>query len=148
MTGILVETDVIVEFLTAPPATETLLRRLLSATTCFTTFIQASEVYSACESAADRSAVDRALFGLKILGASSRYSKTIGAVLTSLDSMRGHRTAIVAAMALESSLPVVTDTHYDVFSAVPGLRLYPAAELRRVSNRDELMKMLSDPSSL
>ena len=146
MTGILIETDLIVEFLTAAPGEESLLRRLLTITPCFSTFVQASEIYSACAGESDRPTVDRALFGLKILGASSRYSKTIGELLSSLGSMRGHRTAIVAAMALESRLPVVTDAHIDAYSAVPGLRIIPAASLRRVTSRDELMKALADSS--
>lgn len=144
--GILVETDVIVEYLTAAPGVQPLLRSLLAATTCFSTFIQASEIYSVCTSAEERSSVDRALFGLKILGASSRYSKTIGDVLSSLGTMRGHRTAIVAAMALESRLPVVTDTHFDALSSVAGLQLHSAAELRRVTSRDALIKVLSRSS--
>jgi predicted nucleic acid-binding protein len=144
--GILIETDLIVEFLTAAEGSQSLLRQLLAVTPCFSTFIQASEIYSACRGEEDRRAVERALFGLKILGASSRYSKTIGECLSSLGTMRGLRTAIVAAMALESSLPVVTDVHYDAHSAVPGLRLLPAAELRRAKSRDELAKVLSDSS--
>lgn len=147
MTGILVETDVIVDFLTAETGSRPLLRELLATTTCFTTFVQASEIYSACGDVTDRATVDRALFGLKILGASSRYSKTIGSVLSSLGTMRGHRTAIVAAMALESRLPVVTDTHFDELSAVSGLQLFTGDMLRRVKSRDELMKVLSGSSS-
>lgn len=147
MSGILVETDLIVEFLNAPRGHESLLRRLLSTTSCFSTFIQASEVYSACSGDEDRPAVERALFGLKILGASSRYSKTIGLLLSSSGSMRGHRTAIVAAMALESRLAIVTDTHFDELSSVNGLRLFSADALRGTKNSDELMKALTDPST-
>ena len=146
MTGVLVETDVIVAYLVAGAGDEPLLRRLLATTTCFSTFVQASEIYSACGSDEERAIVDRALFGLKILGASSRYSKTIGELLTSLGSMRGHRTAIVAAMALESRLPVVTDFHFDELSAVTGLRLHSAADLRRAPGRNGLMKLLSQTS--
>jgi hypothetical protein len=147
LAGVLIETDVIVEYLTATNGEETLLRRLLTASPCFSTFIQASEIYSVCGGENDRRTVERALFGLKILGASSRYSKTIGELLSSLGPMRGHRTAIVAAMALESRLPVVTDIHFDAFSAVSGLRLISASELRRAKSRDALMKVLSDSST-
>lgn len=147
MAGILVESDLIVEYLTAGEGRETLLRRLLPNVSCFGTFIQASEIYGACVDDVDRRTVDRALFGLKILGASSRYSKTIGLLLTSSGSMRGHRTAIVAAIALESRLGVVTDTHFDEYSSVPGLRLYSAAALRQTKNSEELMKALADTSS-
>jgi hypothetical protein len=145
--GILVETDLIVEFLTAGGGRQSLLRRLLSTVSCFSTFVQASEVYSVCGGDSDRAAVDRALFGLKILGASSRYSKTIGLLLSSSGSMRGHRTAIVAAMALESRLALVTDTHFDAHSSVKGLRLYSASALRRTKNSDELTKALTDSST-
>jgi len=146
LTGILVETDLIVEFLTAPSGRESLLRRLMAAVSCFSTFVQASEIYSACDGESDRIIVDRALFGLKILGASSRYSKTIGLLLSSSGSLRGHRSAIVAAMALESRLALVTDTHFDEHSSVNGLRVISAAALRRTKNSDELMKALAGTS--
>ena len=142
MSGILVETDLIVEFLTAGPGETPLLRRLLEATRCYTTFIQAAEIYAAARGEEELRMVERTLFGLKILGGSSRYSKTIGEVLTSLGSMRDHRTAIVAAMALEARIPLVTGTNVDKYSPIPGLRVLSAATLRASSDANSLRAMI------
>jgi len=140
--SVLIETDIIVDYLIATER-PTLLRRLLQTATCYTTFVQASEIYSAARGDSERRAVERALFGLKILGASARYSKTIGEVLSSLAPFEDHRTAIVAAMAIESNLPIVTDSHYDQLRKVPALRILPASELRTCPDGESLAEALA-----
>jgi predicted nucleic acid-binding protein len=123
--GILIETDVFVEFLMAPAGEAPALRNLLAEHSCFMTFIQASELFSAANSDEERSEIERSLSGIKVLGASSRYSKTIGRLLTSLaGTPDAHRTAIVAAIALESNLPVVTSTRKSEFDAIPDLMVF------------------------
>lgn len=129
MKGILVETDLITAFLTAPAGSTPLLRRLLEILPCYSTFIQAAEIYSVTTGEEERHTVERALFGLKILGASGRYAKTIGDILSSPPRTGGHRTAIVAAMAIESDIPVVTEAYYNTFSEIPRLRVITASTL-------------------
>jgi len=143
MKGILVETDLIVDYLTAGPGGATLLRRLLEVVPCYGTFIQAGEIYSAATGDEERRMAERALFGLKILGASGRYAKTIGEVLSSLASMGSYRTAIVAAMALESRLPVVTDAYRPALAGIPGVKLIAASELRRAPDHERLGALLA-----
>lgn len=143
MNGVMVETDVIVEFLTAGEGQASLLRRLLEATTCYTTFLNAAEIYSTARDDDERRLVERALFGLKILGASGRYAKTIGEVLSSDEFAIGHRSAIVAGMAMESRLPIVTDTYYEKFSRVPAVRVIQAAALRATADGAGLGELLA-----
>jgi predicted nucleic acid-binding protein len=143
MNGILIETDLIVEFLTAGSDARPLLRTLLQTATCYTTFIHAAEIYSSIDGDEERRTVDRALFGLKILGASSRYAKTIGDALSSMPTTGSYRTAIVAGIALESHLPVVTDLQYDALSQVPGLHLVAAEKLRQLTTREALLDALA-----
>jgi predicted nucleic acid-binding protein len=145
MQGVMIETDVIAAFLTAGDGEQTLMRRLLEALPCYTTFLHAAEIYSAARDAEETRIVERALFGLKILGASGRYAKTIGRALTSVAAMRGHRTAIVAAMAIESGLPIVTDDHYTALSAIPGPRVIRAATLQSAHGMAELLSLLAPP---
>ncbi len=133
MNGILVETDIIVEYLTAGPGDTPLLRQLLESVMCYTTFLQAAEIYSAAQDEDEHRTVERALFGLKILGASSRYAKTIAQALTSDGRASGHRAAIVAAMAMESQLPVLTDSYLKDFSNIAGVHLIAASSLREVA---------------
>lgn len=145
MNSVLVETDLIVEYLTAEQGSRPLLRRLLQTATCYATFVQAAEIYSVARDDSERRIVERALLGLKILGASARYAKTIGDVLSSLAPSQDHRTAIVAAMALESKLPIVTDTHYDQLRQVSALRVIAASELRTIPNDETLADALASP---
>ena len=139
MKGILVETDVITEFLTAATGTVPLLRRLLEVMPVYTTFIQAAEIYSVTEGDVERRIVERALFGIKILGASGRYAKTIGDILSSPHRTGGHRPAIVAAMAIESEIPVVTEAYYTIFSEIPRLRVLSASSLCSSADRAALL---------
>lgn len=139
MKGILVETDLITEFLTAGEGSVPLLRRLLEIVPCYTTFIQAAEIYSVTGNDDERRIVERALFGIKILGASGRYAKTIGDILSSTPETGGHRSAIVAAMAIESEIPVVTEAYYIHFSEIPRLRVISASTLRSSASRAALL---------
>ncbi|MBS1912108.1 MAG: hypothetical protein JST22_08990 [Bacteroidetes bacterium] len=136
MSEILVETDVLACYLTAPVAEPSVLRRLLESATCFTTFINAAELYALPRDDAERRTIERALFGIKILGASGRYAKTIGRILSSLvspDAITPYRTAIIAAMCHEGRLPVVTDSHYDVYSRIPGMIVLQEHDVRQFS---------------
>jgi len=128
--GVLVETDLLVEYLLAPVGTVPLLRRLLEVVPCYSTFLQAAEIYGSAREDQERRMVERPLFGLKILGASSRYATTIGAILSSATGSFRYRTAIVAAMAIESGLPIVTDAFLPHLRAIAHLRLVPGEMLR------------------
>jgi predicted nucleic acid-binding protein len=140
--GVLVETDLIAAFLVAPADPPPLLRRLLEVVPCYSTFIQAAEIYAAAPAPEERRTVERALFGLKILGASARYAKTIADVLTSLGTLPDHRTAIVAAMALESRLPIVTAVAAGRYGGIPGVRVVPADLLDRTRTPEELLELI------
>lgn len=142
--GVLVETDLIVDYLLAPAAEPSLLRRLMEVVVCYTTFIQASEIYSAARGPQEERTVERALFGLKILGASSRYAKTIGGVLSSVDTPLDIRTAVMAAMAMESKLPIVTALHAGPLSGIEGIVLLSAERLKQAENASELAGMLAE----
>lgn len=129
MKGVLVETDLIVAFLNAQPGAVPTLRRMLAATTCYTTFIQAAEIYGTARTPEELRAVERAVFGLKVLGASSRYAATIGRLRSSNTAPRDLRTAIVAAMAIESRMPIVTGRYADAYADITGLHVITAARL-------------------
>ncbi len=144
--GILVETDLLVEFLLAPSGSTPLLRRLLQTTVCFSTFIQASEIYGTAVSDDERRIVERPLFGLKILGASSRYATTIGRLLSSANGSIVHRTAIVAAMAIESNLPIVTETFAQTYNGITGVHIIEAGGLRETRSDDLLLDRLTTTS--
>lgn len=165
MKGILVETDILVEYLTAPAKEASHFRRLLGAVVCYSTFVQTAEIYSATIDAEERRTVDRALFGLKVLGANSRYAKTIGDLLSSLSqtsvdplapeatTARGNvlangtfadhkfRIATVAAMAIESNLPLVTGAWEAAYRAIPGVRIVTPRDLDGAIDSDAIKEL-------
>jgi predicted nucleic acid-binding protein len=143
-TGLLIETDLIASFLIAGAHERTLLGRLLEARTCYTTFLQAAEIYAAARSEEEEKTVERALFGLKILGASGRYAKTIGAVLSSDGTSADLRSAIVAAMAIESELPIVTETFHEPLSRIEGVIVISPGRLMGTADHESLGAMLDE----
>lgn len=143
MKGVLVETDLIVEFLNAPLGHVPLLRRVLTATTCYTTFIQAAEIYGTARTPEELRAVERAVFGLKVLGASGRYAATIGRLRSSNVDPRDYRTAIVAAMAIESRIPIVTGRYAEAYADIPGLHVITVARLAEAENDVTFAEMLA-----
>ena len=144
MNGILLETDIITEYLLAEHGNIPLFRRLLQVIPCYSTFIQAAELYSTARSDAEFRILDKALFGLKILGASSRYAKTIGQVLSSQGKSSDHRTAIVAAMAIESAVPLVTDLYHKKYTQISGVRLLSGNTLRQTTTNEELDAIIQE----
>ncbi|MDB5034376.1 MAG: hypothetical protein JWQ98_1617 [Chlorobi bacterium] len=143
MNGLLIETDLLIDFLLTPHDEASLFRRLLELTPCYSTFLNAAELYGAARSDEERRMVDRPLFGLKILGASSRYAKTIGSVLSSEGIGGDHRIAIIAGMAIESSLPVITERHFEIYAGIPGLDVIRASVLRQSADREALKSLLA-----
>ena len=140
--ALLVETDVLAEYLIAPEDRVPLLRRLLECAICHTTFVQAAELLSTAREEKERAAIGRALAGVRVLGASSRYADTIGRILSSLGTPGGLRTAIVAAMARESSLPIVTSIHLDDLTRVAGIALLDARVLAQSEDAGTLEALL------
>ena len=142
MNGILVETDVIAGYLLQPAHSAALLRRLLQSATCYTTFIPAAEIYGTAQTADQMRIVERALFGLKILGASGRYAKTIGRIRSSSQSAGDFRFDITAATAIESGLPIVTERHRSEYERYPGVVVIGATALAAAPD-GELRQLLA-----
>lgn len=129
MTELLIESDLIAEYLTTPVGTVPALRELLRSARCFSTFIQAAELLSLAETESEQRIVERGLYGLKIIGASSRYSQQIGALMRGHSGL-DHRTAIVAAIAISANLTIVTRTFFESYVTLCSIpSLYTGKEL-------------------
>jgi len=75
--GILVDTDILFAHLTGEAensGTYSLLEYLMRKEICFTTVLNATELYLCCETAAEKSAVRKLLNGINILGIHPRYA--------------------------------------------------------------------------
>lgn len=122
--GILVETDILAAYLLEGSDSESVLRRYLRRAPCFTSFVQAAELFACVDSAEERILVEKALYSLRILGAHARYAESIASLYQQgFDTVPGFsmRDAIVLGIAVESNLPVLTKKHvrkYRNFSSV------------------------------
>ncbi|MBL0333289.1 MAG: hypothetical protein IPP08_06330 [Chlorobiota bacterium] len=131
--GYFIETDIIVDYLCSPKDVESILRKLLVKQTCYTSFIQVSELYSKIKNKIEKQKVDEVIYGLKVLGASSRYSTTIGTILSSLGNIHNkERIAISAAISIESNLIMVTidKSKFQIYNNVEKVELLNLIDLK------------------
>lgn len=139
--GVLVETDILVDFLIAPPGEPSLLRLLLSEIPCYTTFVQAAELYSCTDGHDGKQAVEPALFGVRVLGASARYASTIGALMRSSGngSTATLREICTAAIAIEANLPVITKKFLQNYSGISHIPIIEEDMVRQLLRRKALV---------
>lgn len=100
------------------------LRRLMSATFCYTTVFNAIEAFSYCTTAEETQAVEETMHALKILGLNAKSGKNIGALFASTHRVRDLQ-ILAAGLCLESRLPLVTGRPA-AYRRIGGLELIPA----------------------
>lgn len=105
-TEYLIESDILVDHLKHKGETQSVLEKAMQNGTCFTTMINASEIYFAVENENERNAVDKLMRSLKILGLNSRYSLVVNEFTGKVESTRD---AIFCAVAKINKLPVLTN---------------------------------------
>lgn len=146
--GLLVETDILTEFLTTPPGEVSLLRLLLAELPCYTTYIQAAELYSCAASEDDLRLIEPALFGVRVLGASARYSRTTGRLLREMAAVPGFRPVwretLTATIALEARLPVVTQNFLQNYGQILSLPIIEASVVRQLLGRGALQEHVAE----
>ncbi|HZV12420.1 MAG TPA: type II toxin-antitoxin system VapC family toxin [Candidatus Kapabacteria bacterium] len=107
--GVLIETDVLADFLLSPEPS--LLRKAFATAPCYTTVINAAELFSAVRDEREREAVQALLSGLRVIGLSARYAATIGETVREVRQKGfeiSERDAIVIGTAVAARLPVMT----------------------------------------
>ncbi len=108
--GVLIETDVLTDFLLSPE--RSLLRKAFTLAPCYTTVINAAELFSAVRDEREREAVQALLSGLRVIGLSARYAATIGETAREVKQKGfeiSERDAIVIGTAVAARLPVLTE---------------------------------------
>jgi len=103
MVKYLLETDVLVEYLTSNQ--NNYLMNLMQKGICFTTVLNASELLSACNSEDEKYAVRSVLDSLKVLGLHSRYALSVPEFSGNTENVRD---ALFAVVSQINKLPVVT----------------------------------------
>lgn len=140
--GLLVETDILADFLTAPPGEASLLRLLLAELPCYTTYVQAAELYACAAGEDDLRLIEPALFGVRVLGASARYAQTTGQLLREAAGQGGPapawREVLTAAIAVEARLPVVTKKFLQNYRQIPRTPIIEAGVVRQLLRRGAL----------
>ena len=104
-TEILIDTDVLLQHVTCDKDEDSDLEFLLSKFNCFTTAINASEIFYHCVSDNEKEIAQKLLNSMKVLGYNSRYSlKMFG----KKEETSGIRDAMIAVVAEVSKLPFVS----------------------------------------
>lgn len=146
--GILVETDILVDFLTTQGDAPSLLRLLLSEVPCYTTYIQAAELYACAHNEEEIQDIEPALLGVRVLGASARYAATMGAILRcAMDKQPSHkplwREIATSAVAIESRLPIVTKNFLRNYEQIPNVSIIEADVVRQLIRRGVLREHIT-----
>lgn len=103
----LIDTDVIIEHLThSDLQTKSVLEKLMTQGVCFTTVVNASELYFAALSVEEKRMIDSVLSALKVLGINSRYSLNISEFFNKVATTRD---ALICTTAKINKLPLVTN---------------------------------------
>ena len=125
----LVETDLLREYLVAPAAEATTLRKALSVGVCYTTMINALELFRAARTKKEADAVMQLLLVVRVLGFNSRYAETFAAIAREIEegtaSHPSERDMLIVGMARVSKLSILTKVFFDRyngFNAVPVLK--------------------------
>lgn len=101
----LVETDLLLEYLTQNSSGVTSLEKAMTQGICFTTVINASELFFAASTDLERKSVQDLLASFKILGLNSRYSLKISKFFNKVATTRD---AIMCVVAEINKLPILT----------------------------------------
>ena len=105
-TEFLIETDILADHLSSDNNSEdTVLETAMQRGTCFTTVLNASELYFAASTEEENIAVDKLLKALKILGLNSRYSLSIFGLNRTLKNIRD---SLIYVTAKINKLPIIT----------------------------------------
>ncbi len=102
----LVENDILLDHLTQEDISiPSVLEIAMTQGFCFTTVVNASELYFNASTQAERESVDKVLYALKILGIHQRYSLNISKFFNKVATTRD---AIICSVALNNKLPILT----------------------------------------
>jgi len=102
---VFLDTDVYLKHLQGDE--DSVLLKCLSLFDCYTSVINASEVFARCETKEQEEKAKQSFFGSGVLGIPYKYSHTIGRLIK--DKVN-YRDACVITMILETKLPVVSFT--------------------------------------
>jgi predicted nucleic acid-binding protein len=115
----LVESDVLAEYLTHE---DSLLRRALARHGCYTTMLNAMELFRAASTPADQEAVLQMLHLTRVLGFNARQAKPFSEVAREIELRHGirptSRETLMLGMARASKLELLTKVFFDRYTTM------------------------------
>jgi len=124
----LIETDVLREYLVSAQPGESVLRTALVTGVCYTTMVNALELFRAARTNEEHDAVMQVLMVVRVLGFNSRTAESFAKLSQDIETKTGiiitEREAMIVGMAKTSKLTIVTKDlfeRYKRFEAVPVL---------------------------
>ncbi|MCW8804207.1 MAG: PIN domain-containing protein [Ignavibacteriaceae bacterium] len=105
MSKYLLDTDIIVNYLTSDNDANNYLLNIMQKGICFTTVLNAAEILAACKNDNEHSAARNVLDSVKVLGLNSRYALNIPEFSDKTESVRDALFSVVASI---NKLPIVT----------------------------------------
>jgi len=125
----LIETDVLKEYLISSKSGESLLRKALASGVCYTTMVNALELFRAAGTKAENEAVMQVLMVVRVLGFNSRYAESFAKLARDIETktrvVLSEREAMIVGMANTSKLAILTKDFFERYKgteAVPVLR--------------------------
>ena len=122
----LIENDILLDHLTQKDISVlSTLEIAMTTGICFTSVINASELYFYSSTQQEKESVDTVLYALKVLGIHQRYSLNISKFFNKVATTRD---AIICSVALNNKLPILTDETERYKRS--GIKIITSKELR------------------
>src|SRR3569623_1498102 len=113
---LLIETDILADYLTAAPGTSAL-RQALRQSVCYTTMLNAMELLRASLNQEQREAILSMLYVVRVLGFNARYAQPFAELTNEIETRTGiiitDREAMILGMARASKLTILTQAHFE-----------------------------------
>ena len=139
-TQLLIETDVLADCLLAAPGEQSMLREALQTHVCYTTMLNALELFRAATDSTERALVLQLLHLVRVLGFNARTAEPYSELAEEIERTTGQRISdrdiMILGMARASKLAILTRTRF---------RRY--AETKTVQVLSELSPVVSAPQT-
>jgi len=128
----LIETDVLSEYLMAGKDSDTILRKALLRGVCYTTMVNALELFRAASTKEERDAVMQMLMVVRVLGFNARYAQSFADGAREIEKKKGmtlsDREAMMIGMAKASKLVIVTKVFFERYNRTGIVSVARSAE--------------------
>jgi predicted nucleic acid-binding protein len=119
---LLIETDILYDYLTHEASEPSVLRTALSQCTCYTTMLNAMELFRIAATDSEQTAVMNLLMVVRVLGFNSRYAEVFATMAKELEQSEkiilSDREAMIIGMAQASKLTILTKKHHDRYTQI------------------------------